>query len=89
VPTREPVDGLSLVAATNARSLRAKQRLRQRDVAERSGLPQSTVSLIEGERRRITLDDAAALCRGLGVPLAELLDGARAEDLTALYGRRQ
>lgn len=76
MPTREPVDGLSQIAAANARALRARARLRQREVAERAGIPASTLSLIEGERRRVTLDDALALCRGLGVGLDDLLAGA-------------
>jgi transcriptional regulator with XRE-family HTH domain len=84
VPTRDPVDGLSLVVAANARSLRARARLRQRDVAEKAGIQASTLSLIEGERRRITLDDALALCRGLDVGLADLLTGATTDDLTTL-----
>ncbi len=58
--------------------------MRQRDVADASGLAPATVSLIEGERRRITLDDAVALCRGLNVTLADLLDGADAADLATL-----
>jgi transcriptional regulator with XRE-family HTH domain len=81
VPTRDPVDGLSLRAAINARSLRAIARLRQREVAERAGISPSTLSLIEGERRRVSLDDALALCRGLDVGLAELLAGADQADL--------
>jgi transcriptional regulator with XRE-family HTH domain len=81
VPTREPVDGLSQIAAANARALRARARLRQREVAERAGIPASTLSLIEGERRRVTLDDALALCLGLNVGLGDLLAGA---DPTAL-----
>jgi transcriptional regulator with XRE-family HTH domain len=76
VPTREPVDGLSKVAAANVRGLRARARLRQRDVAERAGILPSTLSLIEGERRRVTLDDALALCQGLDISLSELLAGA-------------
>ena len=58
--------------------------LRQRDVAEKAGIQASTLSLIEGERRRITLDDALALCRGLDVGLADLLTGATTDDLTTL-----
>ena len=84
VPTRDPVDGLSRIAATRARGLRAEARLRQREVAERAGIPASTLSLIEGERRRVTLDDALALCRGLGVGLLDLLDGADPDDLRTL-----
>jgi hypothetical protein len=43
----------------------------------------SLLPLIEGERRRITLDDAWALCRGLGVRLPDLLAGTPRE------GRRE
>jgi transcriptional regulator with XRE-family HTH domain len=78
--TREPVDGLSLVIARNVRSRRAALRLRQVDVAERAGIPRSMLSTIEGERRRVTLDDALALCRGLGTTLPALVEGASVED---------
>jgi transcriptional regulator with XRE-family HTH domain len=74
--TREPVDGLSLVVARNVRSRRAALKLRQVDVAERAGIARSMLSTIEGERRRISLDDALALCRGLEVTLPVLLEGA-------------
>jgi transcriptional regulator with XRE-family HTH domain len=84
VPTRDPVDGLSQVAAANARALRARARLRQRDVAARAGIPASTLSLIEGERRRVTLDDALALCRGLNIGLTDLLAGADTTDLRTM-----
>lgn len=72
------------MVARNARALRAAQRLRQADVAARAGMSQSVLSVLEGERRRVTLDDALALCRGLGVTLPELLDGASAEDRRTL-----
>lgn len=72
------------MVAANARALRARAQLRQRDVAERAGIPQSTLSLIEGERRRVTLDDARALCRGLGVSLTDLLAGAPRDALVDL-----
>ena len=84
MPTREPVDGLSQVAAANARAVRAKLRLRQLDVAKRAGIQASTLSLIEGERRRVTLDDALALCRGLDIGLSDLLAGAEQADLHTL-----
>lgn len=47
-------------------------------------MARSVLSVLEGERRRVTLDDALALCRGLGVTLPELLDGASPEDLRTL-----
>lgn len=82
--TREPTDGLSRVVARNARKTRAVLRLRQIDVATRAGMARSVLSVLEGERRRVTLDDALALCRGLDLTLAELLDGASRRDLDTL-----
>lgn len=65
------------------------RKLRQREVAERAGIPATTLSLIEGERRRVTLDDALALCRGrglgLGIGIGDLLAGA---DPAALHTLR-
>jgi len=84
VATREPKDGLSRVVARNARARRAALRLRQTDVAERAGMARSVLSVLEGERRRVTLDDALALCRGLDVTLPDLLNGASPEDLRIL-----
>jgi transcriptional regulator with XRE-family HTH domain len=78
--TREATGGLSQIVARNARAQRAALRLRQTDVAKRAGMARSVLSVLEGERRRVTLDDALALCRGLDMTLAELLDGASAED---------
>jgi transcriptional regulator with XRE-family HTH domain len=72
---------VSRVVAANVRALRARLRLRQRDVAERGGFSVTQISLIEGERRRVAVDDLAGLCRGLGVSLADLLDGADPRDL--------
>jgi transcriptional regulator with XRE-family HTH domain len=54
------------------------------DVAERVGSSRVMLSTIEGERRRVTLDDALALCRGLDVSLAALLDGASIQDRQTL-----
>lgn len=82
--TQDAAGGLSYVVARNARAIRAAMRLRQADVAARAGMSQSVLSVLEGERRRVTLDDALALCRGLGVTLPELLEGATAEDRRTL-----
>ena len=84
VATRDAEGGLSRVIARNARAIRAALRLRQSDVAARAGMSQSVLSVLEGERRRVTLDDALALCRGLGVTLPELLEGASAQDRRTL-----
>jgi DNA-binding Xre family transcriptional regulator len=78
------VSDLSTVAARNVRAHRARLRMRQADLAERAGMARSVLSVLEGERRRVTLDDALALCRALGVTLTELLEGASAEDREVL-----
>ena len=72
------------MVSTNARALRAARRLRQRDVAERAGVSRSTVALIEGEGRRVSLEDVLALCAGLDVSLSDLLAGANPRDLRRL-----
>jgi len=82
--TREPADQLSRIVARNVRARRAALRLRQVDVAQRAGMARSVLSVLEGERRRVTLDDALALCRGLDVTLQMLLDGADPDDLSTL-----
>lgn len=84
MPTAEPVSGLSAIAAGNVRALRAKARLRQEDVARRAGMSRAVLASLETERRRVTLDDALALCRGLGVTMAQLLEGAPVEARRAL-----
>jgi transcriptional regulator with XRE-family HTH domain len=75
---------LSSIFAANARGIRAVRQMRQQDVAERAGIGRSTLSLIEGGGRRITLEDVLAVCRGLGVTLPELLEGADPEHLRAI-----
>jgi transcriptional regulator with XRE-family HTH domain len=75
---------LSEVIAENARSLRAARKLRQVDVAARAGLSRSVLSVIEAGGRRITIEDILALCKGLDVTLARLLDGADRRDLHRL-----
>ena len=81
------MDKVSPVVAANARALRAKQQRRQQDVADAAQMHRSTLSLIEGGGRRITLEEVAALCRGLGVGLPALLAGADPELLEVLQVR--
>lgn len=75
---------LSSTFAANARGIRAHRRLRQQDVAERAGIGRSTLSLIEGGGRRITLEDVLAVCTGLGVTLGDLLADADPEMLRTI-----
>ena len=75
---------LADIAANNLRGERARRRLTQAQLAEMLGWPRTSVYDVESGRRRLSLDDLAAICRVLGVPLAELLRGADDDDLRAL-----
>lgn len=55
------------------RQLRIEARLRQADVAQRLGEPQSFVSKYESGERRLTFVDLTRVCEALGVPLAEFI----------------
>lgn len=74
-PTVRPVTGLSAVVADNVRAERARRRLSQAELADRLGWAPSAVSQLEQRRRDVSLGDAVALCRALGVPLAVLVAG--------------
>src|SRR4249919_1569335 len=75
---------LASVVAANVRAERARHKWRQRDLAERLGVTQSTVSDIESGQREVPVGQLAALCRALDIPLTVLLRGADREDLEAL-----
>lgn len=72
------------VVGQNVRAERARLRLRQEDLAERTGLARPVVAVIENGGRRVTIADAVLLCRALEVSLRALLDGLDVEDLAAL-----
>jgi transcriptional regulator with XRE-family HTH domain len=55
------------------RQLRIEARLRQADVAQRLGEPQSFVSKYESGERRLSFVDVTRVCEALGVPLAEFI----------------
>lgn len=55
------------------RQLRVEARLRQADVAQRLGEPQSFVSKYESGERRLSFVDVTRVCEALGVPLAEFI----------------
>ena len=52
------------------RQLRTDAGLRQVDLAERLGEPQSFVSKYESGERRLDVVELAEICRGLGISLA-------------------
>ena len=55
------------------RSVRTEAGLRQVDVAERLGQPQSYVSRYESAEQRLDLVELRAVCDALGVSLAEFV----------------
>jgi len=75
---------LASVVAANVRAERARHQWRQRDLAERLGVTQSTVSAIESGQREVGVGQLPALCRALKVPFSVLLTGADKRDLDAL-----
>ena len=71
-----PGERLSVVRAVLARNLRAaraRRRLSQRDVVERTGLPSSQIAAIEAGRADASIDAMAKLASILETPLWKLL----------------
>ena len=71
-----PGERLSVVRAVLARNLRAaraKRRLSQRDVVERTGVPSSQIAAIEAGRADASIDAMAKLASILETPLWKLL----------------
>lgn len=56
------------------RLLRERSGLRQSDLAERVGVPQSTISKIETGERRLELLEARVLCQAMGATLTEFAE---------------
>jgi len=73
---RTAVRGLDDVVPGNVRALRTARGWRQQDLAVAAGWSRAAVVDVEEGRRRLTLRDAAVLCRVLHVTLSALLDGA-------------
>lgn len=68
-------DDTDRVIAGNVRALRARQGLRQIDLATRTGISRPTIATLENGSRRVTVADAIALCSALGVGVGTLLQG--------------
>jgi transcriptional regulator with XRE-family HTH domain len=59
--------------ASLLRELRVAQRLRQADVAEKLGEPQSYVSRFESGEQRLDLVDLRKICSALGISLLDFV----------------
>lgn len=57
--------GMELSPGDSVRVIRELQELSQNDLAERSGIPQSTISAIENDRVRLGVERAKKLARAL------------------------
>ena len=62
------------------RAIRQQQSLTLAELSERSGISVSTLSRLEGGKRRLTLELLVDVAEALGVPLDELITRSRATD---------
>lgn len=67
-----------VVFAENVRRLRLQRELTQEGLAQRAGLNTTDIRRIETHRRDPGVKVVAKLAAGLGVPIAELFEGADA-----------
>lgn len=67
---------LDEVVSHRVRAFRTSRGWRQLDLAVAAGWSHATVAAVEAGEKRLTLRDAAVLCRVLRVPLLSLLEGA-------------
>jgi ribosome-binding protein aMBF1 (putative translation factor) len=70
------LDGL---IAERVRAIRTSRGWRPLDLAIAAGWSQASVLAVEAGQKRLTVRDAAVVCRVLQVPLSALLEGAEAE----------
>ncbi len=75
---------LADVAANNVRAERARRRWTQAELARRLDWPRTSIHDVEIGRRRLGLDDLAAVCRVFGIDLLDLCHGGDDDDLRAL-----
>jgi transcriptional regulator with XRE-family HTH domain len=71
-------DDLRTIFGQNVRAARIKAGLTQTQLAERTGLTQQYVSLVEAGHQNITIDTMAALARAVGRDVSALLRKGRA-----------
>lgn len=77
---------MQALTGTRLRERRLALGLRQAEIAQAAGISASYLNLIEHNRRRVRGDVLAALAQALGVPAAQLAEGAEgglADDLRA------
>ena len=70
---RKAKQSVEVTPGESVRILRELQELSQNDVAERTGIPQSTISAIENDRVRLGVERSKVLARALGCHPAVLV----------------
>lgn len=73
VPKRHASDDIVTVFGANLKAARLKAGLTQAELAERSGLLQQYVSLVESGRQNVTLTTAQALANVVGQKVSNML----------------
>lgn len=88
VPSSAPAapGSLDVVISDSVRRLRAGRGWRQQDLAAAAGWSRATVVAVEAGHKRLTVRDAAVLCKVLRVPLATLVEGAPEAEALGLGG---
>ena len=87
LPVPAPVQaasGLDVRISERIRELRTSRGWRQQDLAVAAGWARATVVALETNQKRLTVRDAAVLCRVLRVPLAALVEGAAEAEVLGL-----
>ena len=69
----QPPDELQILFGKNLRAARLKCGLKQSEVAERTGLPQQYLSLIEAGQQNLTLKTMSALAAAVNHEVTDLL----------------
>ena len=72
MPTQRRRDGDNALLAL-LREVRLDAKLRQVDLAERMGQPQSFVSKCESGERRLDILELRSLCKAVGIPLEQFV----------------
>ncbi len=72
-------DALDALIAERVREFRTGRGWRPLDLAVAAGWSHAAVLALEAGQKRLTVRDAAAVCRALQVPLGALLEGAEVE----------
>jgi transcriptional regulator with XRE-family HTH domain len=75
---------LSSVIGPRIRGRRSELRMRQSDLAPQLGVKPRAVGYIEAGERALVVDELPAVCRALGITLAELMAGADEDDLRVM-----